>query len=106
VAGAVAVDVLDRVLIRVDDLDRQHQREELLGEVLVRCGHRAVEQRRSALLGPQLDAAERRLHGREERRATSACTSSVSAALHTPGRCILALTTIRSAASRSAEAST
>ena len=34
--------------------------------------------------------------------AASTCTSSVSAALHTPGRWVLALTMIRSAASRSA----
>ena len=38
--------------------------------------------------------------------ATSRWTSSVSAALHTPGRWVLALTTIGSAMSRSAAAST
>ena len=38
--------------------------------------------------------------------AASACTSRVSAALQTPGRWILAFSTIRSAASRSADAST
>ncbi|HSD76491.1 MAG TPA: glutamate-5-semialdehyde dehydrogenase, partial [Solirubrobacteraceae bacterium] len=35
VPGAEAVDVLDRVLERVDDGDREHEREELLAEVLV-----------------------------------------------------------------------
>ena len=38
--------------------------------------------------------------------ATASWTSSVSAALHTPGRCVLALTMMRSAASRSEGAST
>src|SRR5215204_2914742 len=43
-AGAVAVDVLDRLLGGVDDLDREHEREELLGEVLLRGRDRIVEQ--------------------------------------------------------------
>ena len=38
--------------------------------------------------------------------ATARCTSRVSAALHTPGRWVLALTTMASAMSRSALAST
>src|SRR5580700_1519931 len=38
--------------------------------------------------------------------ATASCTSSVSAALHTPGRCVLAFSTIACACSRSALAST
>ena len=38
--------------------------------------------------------------------ATSRCTSSVSAALQTPGRCVFALTAIASAFSRSAGRST
>ena len=43
--------------------------------------------------------------GRKRVRDAS-CTSSVSAALQTPGRCIFALSTIASACSRSAAAST
>ena len=38
--------------------------------------------------------------------ATALCTSSTSSALHTEGRLVLAFTTIRSAMSRSADAST
>ena len=38
--------------------------------------------------------------------ATALCTSSVSAALHTEGRWVLALVTMRAAISRSADSST
>jgi len=38
--------------------------------------------------------------------ATASCTTSDSAALHTDGRCVLALTTMARASSRSADAST
>ena len=37
--------------------------------------------------------------------ATAACTRIVSAALHTPNRCVLAFTTMSSAMERSAAAS-
>ena len=62
---------------------------------------------RAALVGRQHDTLERPVHpGQEDSSATSLCTSSVSAALQTLGLWVLALTTMRSAMSRSAEAST
>ena len=99
---AVAVDVLDRLLERVDDADGQHQREELGVPVLVgrvdaarrparRRRARACARRRAARR-PRRAARAARAGG--TRRATSAWTSSVSAALQTPGRWVLALTTI------------
>ena len=69
----------DRLLVGVDDLDGQDQREELLAEVLVGRRHRAVEQRGGALLGAQLDARvaqrgarERAGTARRRRRARAA----------------------------------
>ena len=100
--------MLDRLLVGVDDLDGEDEREELLGEVLLGGGDGAVEQRAGALLGPQLDpgVAQRGARRGQECGRDVGVTSSVSAALQVPGRWVLALSTIRSASSRSAVAST
>ncbi len=110
VLRAVAIDVLDRLVQRIDHLDRD-DRAQILG-------------RNNPLRWPawpsgmQLARALRRRESRcraaasawpmrgKNFAATSACTSSDSAALHTPIRWHLALTVIRSAMSRSAERST
>ena len=102
--------MLDRLVDRVDDLDREHEREELRVPVLVlgaqqRARELLAGRGAAAAVDAQLDAvglqrAQRARAG--TRPAASTWTSSVSAALHTPGRWVLALTMIRSAASRSA----
>ena len=106
---AVAVDVLDRLLDGVDDAHREDQREEL--GVPVRLGRAASDRHaspasarvRSSTRSSTPAVAQRAQRARQERRRRRrACTSSVSAALQTPGRWILALRMIASAASRSA----
>jgi hypothetical protein len=104
----VAVDVLDRLLERVDDADRQLQVEVLGVPVLLarRADLDAAGARRGALVADQLDPGVAQVGERtgQELAATAASTSSVSAALQTPGRWTLALTAIRRAISRSASA--
>ena len=95
VLRAVAVDVLDRLVERVDDLDR-NDRAQVLGGVIV-LGRRLApsgSSSRVALVAANFDAAARPapapIRGRNSA-ATSACTSSDSAALQTPIRWHLAL---------------
>ena len=80
----------------------EHEREELLGPVLLGRprARDAVDAPRTRVVAAQLDAgvaqrAAAPAAGTRRRRA--ACTSSVSAALQTPGRWVLALSTIASA---------
>ena len=114
VAAAVGVDVLDRLLDGVDDLHGQHERQELLVPVRVASRRRARPPaprrpapacaRRRAARRPRRAARRARAAGTPA--AASAWTSSVSAALHTPGRWVLAFRTIALGLSRSAPAST
>ena len=69
---------------------------------------RGGEQRPRPLVAAQLDAGVQEPPGRgqELARPPRSCTRSVSAALQTPGRWVLALTTMAAAMSRSAAAST
>ena len=71
-----------------------------------RLGHRRWRgwQRRRGLSPPR--SVRRVIAATRKRGATSAWTSKVSTALHTPTRCVFAFMTIASAALRSAEAST
>ena len=103
--------MVDRLLERVDDGDRQLQVEELGRPVLL--ARLADLDPAGAGAGPlvadQLDAGFGEVGedgGQEVGSAIAASTSSVSAALQTPGRCTLALTAIRRAISRSASACT
>ena len=103
------VDVVDRLLDGVDDPHGQDQREELLGPVGLASPQRPTDRsraraRRRAARRPARAAPPARAAGTSA--ATAECTSSVSAALHMPGRWTLALTMIRSAIARSAVAST
>ena len=105
VPGAVGLDVVDRLLDRVDGAHGEHQVEVLGRPVLL--GRQGGSARRAPRRRPRRRAARRRA----SRSATpigassgsaSRWTSSVSAALHTPGRCVFALTVIASAFSGSA----
>ena len=107
VRRGVAADVLDRRVERGYDGRGDLEREVLGGPVLLGRGLDPV------LGGERLVAVDGDpgvLQGRTMRGtnspATSACTSSDSAALHTEVRWVLALSTMRSAMSRSAAAST
>ena len=97
VPGAVAVDVRDRGVEIGRDRDRHLQVEELAAEVVV---GRGADVRRAALRPRRRRRARRPARAARRRRAgtnasaTAACTTSDSAALHTLGRCVLALTTI------------
>ncbi len=120
------------MLDRADHPDRQGQRQVLARPVLLarpcvaargdapfsaryatrggrrRCARRPPQSRacahRRARSPPPRSAPRGSVAGTSS--ATASCTSSVSAALHTPGRCVLAFSTISCACSRSALAST
>ena len=113
--AAVRGDVRDGLVQVVHHLQAQHQRHPL-GVEIVRAGGlrrrrwRPPAQRgQRARLGAEGDAVARQVghHARQALvRATAWWTSSVSSALHTDGRCTLALRMTGSAASRSALLST
>ena len=108
VAGRVALDVVDRLLHGVDGAHRQHEVEVLGRPVVLVGGHARRAERLGGLrVGAQLDAERRRSSAPIGPSSGSASrwTSSVSAALHTPGRCVFALTTMASALAGSASAS-
>ena len=108
VLRAVAVDVLDRLVERVDHLDRD-DRAEVLGRSspLRSPASASGTQLAGPLVAADLDAPLAQGLGRSAAgtsAATSAWTSSDSAALQTPSRWHLELTVSRSAISRSADA--
>ena len=107
-SAAVACDVLDRLLHRVDDATAiigarysvpsppprpaRSPRRSPPREASVRSSPRTSTPASPSAPRPRQELAP----------PTRSCTSSVSAALQTPGRCVLAFTTIASALSRSA----
>ena len=110
VPGAVGEDMLDS-RIEVGHHPHRHHQIEILGvPVLVAwpgpiSGTISLAAGVAAQLDPGVMSAPWPLVGRNSA-ATDWWTRSFSAALHTPGRCVLALTTTDTAWSRSAAAST
>ena len=108
--ASVEVDVVNRLGDRVHDSNRELEREVLRVPVLlarrIDRGAGAAARARSSPcdLTPASTSARNKPGSSES--ATRECTSSVSAALQTPGRWSFAFSTIASAASRSAVAST